>query len=147
MLKFLPKLKSEAGDTIVEVMLVVAILGLAFSVSYATANASVIKTRNSQEHAEALQYLDSQVELLRSSSPDAVAAVNTLGPFCMNIAANLPVPLPDPVCQQGTDSRYHLSIDYAAASGQDRYTFRADWTGISNLGAQQETISYKLHQL
>lgn len=147
MLKFLPALKSEAGDTIVEVMIVVAILGLAFSSSYAIANTSVIKTRNSQEHSEALQYLNSQVELLRNASPDAVTAVKTLGQFCMNITTGLPVLLPNGACAQGTDGRYRLSIDYDPASGQDRYTLRAGWTGISNLGTQQETVSYKLHQL
>lgn len=147
MLKHLSKLKNESGDTIVEVMLVVAILGLAFSVSYAIANQSIIKSRNAQEHSEALQYLNSQVELLRNTSPDVLIAANTAGPFCIDIATNNPVLLPNASCSQGTAGRYQLSINYAAAGGQDRYTFRADWTGVSNLGVQKETISYKLHAL
>jgi len=58
----------QSGDTIVEVLIVLAILGLALSISYATANKGLQQSRNAQEHSEALALVNSQVELLRSDS-------------------------------------------------------------------------------
>lgn len=145
MLNRLRTARNQSGDTIIEVMVVVAILGLAFSIAYATANASVIKTRNAQEHAEALQYLNSQVELLRIASPDTITPIASLGAFCMDTNTATPQSFPNPVCSAGTGGRYQVQINYNSASGQNIYTFQVDWAGISGLGPQRERISYKLH--
>lgn len=69
----------QRGDTIVEVMIVLAVLGFAFAISFATANHSLILARNAEEHSEALQFLQSQVEQLRdylsqSSQPGSFTA-------------------------------------------------------------------------
>ncbi|HWB38788.1 MAG TPA: type II secretion system protein [Candidatus Saccharimonadales bacterium] len=57
--------KRQRGDTIVEVMVVLAIIGLALSVSYAIANRSLLGVRQSQEHSAALQLAQEQLEELR----------------------------------------------------------------------------------
>jgi prepilin-type N-terminal cleavage/methylation domain-containing protein len=57
---------NQAGDTIVEVLVVLAILGLALSISYATANRSLLNVRQAQEHAQALQLVQGQLEQFRS---------------------------------------------------------------------------------
>lgn len=58
----------QKGDTIVEVLIALAILSLAFVISYATASSALIDSQNSQEHSMALEYLDTQAELLRYSA-------------------------------------------------------------------------------
>lgn len=55
----------QAGDTIVEVMIVLAVLSLSFGISYATANKGLNQSINAQQHSQALGYLNSQVEDLR----------------------------------------------------------------------------------
>lgn len=57
--------KDKKGDTIVEVLIALAVLSLAFAISYATANSAIINSQNTQEHTLALQYIDSQIEKLR----------------------------------------------------------------------------------
>ena len=84
-MKRFTKLHNSAGDTIVEVMIVLAVLGLAFAISYATANHGLIQARNAEEHSEALGLLDSQVELLRAAFSQNISAVNAPSDiFCMD---------------------------------------------------------------
>lgn len=137
----------ERGDTIVEVLLCLAILGLALSISYATANRALLIARNAEEHSEALQYLNSQVELARADATDA--NIYTSGTFCMDSATGKPI---IPSCSVGQNNLYQVANTYkqtpAGAPGpQDVFTFTITWQGLSDLGQQQEHITYKIHQL
>ena len=71
MLKSFKKL-NQTGDTIVEVMIVLAVLSLAIGISYATANRSLLNARQAQENTEASELVRTQVELLRSNIGDVV---------------------------------------------------------------------------
>src|ERR1035437_2061628 len=73
----------QAGDTIVEVMVVLAVLGLAFVISYATANHGLIQSRKAEEQSQALGIVDSQVELLRSAFSLQVTIAQDGTAFCM----------------------------------------------------------------
>ncbi|MGH7195196.1 MAG: type IV pilus modification PilV family protein [Candidatus Saccharimonadales bacterium] len=61
------KLTSQAGDTIVEVLIATAILGLILAGAYATSNRSLNSERDAQEHTQALTIAQSQIESLRSA--------------------------------------------------------------------------------
>jgi prepilin-type N-terminal cleavage/methylation domain-containing protein len=64
----------QAGDTLIEVMIAVAIISLVITVSYATANRSLQIGRRTQESTEALKIAESQLEILKSMGdlrPDA----------------------------------------------------------------------------
>jgi hypothetical protein len=65
------KLKNSKGDTIIEVMIALAVLGLAFAISYATANHALNVSQNSNEHSKASQILNSQVEMAHTMAADA----------------------------------------------------------------------------
>ena len=41
--------KNQRGDTIIEVLIVLAVLGLAIGITYATANRSILNARQAQE--------------------------------------------------------------------------------------------------
>src|SRR5579884_4195391 len=56
---------SSSGDTIVEVLIVLTVLGLALGISFATANTSLLNTRQAQENSEATEIAQSQIESLR----------------------------------------------------------------------------------
>lgn len=57
---------NSAGDTIIEVLVVLAVLGLAISISYATASRSLLAARGAQENSEATQLVQAQIEYLRN---------------------------------------------------------------------------------
>jgi prepilin-type N-terminal cleavage/methylation domain-containing protein len=58
--------KAQRGDTIIEVMIVLAVLGLAIGIAYATANRSLLNARQAQENSQATAAAQAQVELLVS---------------------------------------------------------------------------------
>jgi len=168
---------AQTGDTIVEVLIALAILGSAFGISYATANKGLIQARNAEEHSQALEYLDKQIELLHLAAGNDDAKTN--GIFTMNAKAFCLKPttpadnakpvtvipftsgwIPDskPTDQdlQNADTNYpadcvqsgppyYLSITYTKGSNDDVFKALVRWNGIGSLGAQQESLSYKLH--
>jgi type II secretory pathway pseudopilin PulG len=78
------KQRAQAGDTIVEVLIVLTVLSLAFSIAYATANKGLAQAQNAQEHSQALGRLDSQVELLRTAFANHLLGDPvTTTPFCL----------------------------------------------------------------
>ncbi len=130
----------------VEVLICLAILGLAISISYTTANRSLLVARNAQEHSAALQYLNSQVELARADATDA--NIYTSGTFCMDSATGKPI---IPGCSVGQNNLYQVANSYVqtpplAPGPQDVFTFGITWPGV-NGSQQQEHITYKIHQL
>lgn len=64
---------SQKGDTIVEVLIAMAIAALVLGSSYAVANRSMANTRQAQEHSEATEIANEQVEAIATLS----AAGNT----------------------------------------------------------------------
>ena len=60
--------RSQAGDTIVEVIIAVAVVATILAGAFIVTNRSTQAVRDSEEHAQALQYLQGQVELLRAAA-------------------------------------------------------------------------------
>ena len=162
---------NQRGDTIVEVLICLAILGSAFGISYATANKALSSARNSEEHSQALQYVNQQLELLRAAAqnsdantaPNGIFKQNTA--FCLsetspvsvvrftsgytptgNAAANVQAATTGKYRNQCSVSNlYFYGITYTPGVNQDVYKVYISWQGIGTLGAQQETLSYKVH--
>jgi prepilin-type N-terminal cleavage/methylation domain-containing protein len=79
----------QRGDTIIEVLIAIAIGSLILGITYSTMNRSLITGRRAQERSEALKLAESQLERIKSnvSQFGFTAAVptkeNTL--YCMNV--------------------------------------------------------------
>jgi len=65
-MSIVPLKLTQKGDTILEVLIAVAVLSLILTMSIATANRSSMGNRQAQERAEAYKHTDSQVELLKA---------------------------------------------------------------------------------
>lgn len=81
-------LRNQAGDTIVEVLIAVAVVSSVLVGAFIVTQKSVIAVRNSQEQSEMLQILQGQVELVRGialSQTDHTNGVYTKNsPFCID---------------------------------------------------------------
>jgi type II secretory pathway pseudopilin PulG len=66
MLKSFLRIKNQRGDTIVEVLVAIAVVSLVLASSYAITNRNVLTSQDTQEHSQALQIAQQQVELLRT---------------------------------------------------------------------------------
>ncbi|HEX5797495.1 MAG TPA: hypothetical protein VFX86_03845 [Candidatus Saccharimonadales bacterium] len=135
----LKKLKlNTKGDTIVEVLISVAVLSLVLSVSYALANRNTQYIQQSQERGEAQEISEAQLELLRGY-------LKTHGDWpgytCFNTSKS-PTSIPAQ-CQQGIDSRYRIAIS-ESASAPDTYTVTTTWPSLTSDTDQSVELSYKL---
>ncbi|MES2971667.1 MAG: type II secretion system protein [Patescibacteria group bacterium] len=103
--------KNNRGDTIVEVLIAIAVVSTILAGAFVSANRSRIATRTAQERGEALHILSGQLESLKALStnqdnqifianhppvlgPPPVAAVTNL--FCIKESADGVVFLPNP---------------------------------------------------
>lgn len=151
---------ASRGDTIVEVMIVLAVLGLAMSICYATASRSLVNARQAQENAEASELVSSQIEQLRANSllptsdgnsPYNSTVNNTAKAFCFAgsdmkdfsiNAANLANFSSYSRVECIKDGRYHLAIKRAI--GTNNFTVTAYWDSVSGEGQDSVTMNYKL---
>lgn len=145
-------MRNQRGDTIVEVMIALTVLALALSIAYSTANRSLLQARNAQEHTEALQYISSQIEMLRAKTDDPL--LFTAGSdFCMNPADGTRVFPIDGRCTivpTGSGASYAIDINYTDpqtnGADQDNFKVAVTWDGVGSLGVQREELYYKVHQ-
>ena len=75
-MKNLKVIKSMRGDTIVEVLIAMAVLALMLGGAYYTAGLNYRNVRDSQEHTEAVALAEGQIEDIRIMDP---AKLSTLG--------------------------------------------------------------------
>lgn len=129
------------GDTIVEVLLAIAVVSAVLGGAYVATNRSLGGVRQSQERGEALKFVEGQLERLKEAAqtdpalPANDVFITSTNPFCLN--NSLAVQNPGSAsCNQGTDSRYHLEIERSLADDTYTFTARATWTRLG--GAQDE---------
>ncbi|MGH7191992.1 MAG: type II secretion system protein, partial [Candidatus Saccharimonadales bacterium] len=122
-------ISGDRGDTIVEVLIVLAVLGLAISISYATANRSLLNARQAQENSVATEVAQSQVEGLASlgctsgdpacdptdSSNPSYQLFHQPGAFCLNSSYAI-VASTNAACK--IDSLYQIKITYNNTASQ-----------------------------
>jgi type II secretory pathway pseudopilin PulG len=152
-----PHKLNRAGDTIVEVMVVLAILGLAISISYATANRSLLNARQAQENSEATELIQSQLEALRTltSVTDVPNIFNAaLQNYCLvptGVAPNIKYTNASGASCTMTSVGYQINILYCnpitiPPCPTDTFTVTASWPDVLGEGNDTVTTIYRLHQ-
>jgi type II secretory pathway pseudopilin PulG len=152
------KYLNNAGDTIIEVLVCIAVVSTILGGAFVTTRQSQVGVRNSQEHAEALKLVESQLEQLRGDTNDAITATT---PFCMfNETPESAVIAPQSAdCTQDSggqakqpDSRYYLTITRCTtiACGNNiassyLFTVTATWPQITGQGNGQASMVYRLY--
>lgn len=150
---------SQRGDTIVEVLISIAVITAALSAAYVLVNSSTRNNQAAQERSTAVKAAESQLELLRSY----VTSTNTLptGSFCLHestppditiIAISSPLPAPTNAGYPGqcliddglATDRFVVGIQSGAGDAEQRnYTVFTTWNGPSGDRAQV-SIAYKV---
>jgi prepilin-type N-terminal cleavage/methylation domain-containing protein len=132
------KRQGQRGDTIVEVMIVLAVLGSAIGISYATANRSLLNARQAQESSRATVIAQAQVEQLR-----ALASIkNNLDIARFTDAITFP-----DACKydKTTGFEYDVSIKYDNTLGDDKFTVRVLYDDVLGQGQDSVTLTYRVH--
>lgn len=122
-------MKKQRGDTIIEVMLSLAIVGMSLGIAYAITNRSLATGRAAQERIEAVKLAESQLEGLKSvysSTTKSTYEVPT--EYCLIDAVKIDIPStpPAPSCNNyGSGSLYNLQLKYNSAVGADPAYFES----------------------
>ena len=150
MLKFLKQIipskrrrLNQAGDTIVEVLIAIGVVGLMLTSAYAITNRSNRSLQDTQEHGQALKLVETQIELLRNNgsfptgticfktsdgTPTSTVSACTLSP------AGLPTT---------TQPAFSLSITHVDdADHPNVYAVKAVWDSVLS-GQANVTIYYR----
>ena len=148
---------NQRGDTIVEVMMVLAILGLALSISYATANRSLLNSRQAQENAQAAELAQSQVEGIRllSATPNPVPAnqnvfVGSGSNFCVfTSGSSYAVQSPASGGNCNIDAIPYSISDVWQGSGApnyDQFVVTVSWPDLQGQGNDTVKLTYRTHK-
>jgi prepilin-type N-terminal cleavage/methylation domain-containing protein len=151
----------QKGDTIIEVLIAISIIGFILGGAYVTSNNSLLATRDAQEHGAALQLLQTEVELLKEvtdSNPNAIFGAVAPNPFCISTSSTVissPVSSPPAACKMDGDAQptaaqpqYVVSISHGACPGATCNTFiaKTSWPSIQGRVTDQEQLDYRLYQ-
>lgn len=147
----------QAGDTIVEVLIVTAVLGLVLAGSYAIASRSLKGMQQAQERGEALKLAEGQLESVKTAvaanAPGVLESSQNL--FCLESQGNttpkvhkftgaqtIEEPIEDDnflrypnACKRGL---YHIAIEQNLFEGRGNYVVYVRWDGLN--GTKQEVV-------
>jgi type II secretory pathway pseudopilin PulG len=153
------KTRLQAGDTIIEVLIVIMVLGSVLGGAFITMNRSTTNIRQSQERVEALKVAEGQVESLKSVVKSGNIAVFTApAPFCLSgtlvvaaLTGSFPTLNTDPLttyvasCKDsGSGGRYNIAIE---PNTPDTNTFlvHVRWFKYNAAGNEEVTLAYKVY--
>lgn len=155
------------GDTIVEVMIAVAVLALIIGSGYAIASRSLKGAKQAQEHAEGLKIAEGQVEKLKArvvnnnndifSQPRGFCMDANGAPVLNNGTAPTPA-TPDTfsnyvaTCKVNPNTPncantycYHVGVR-KAPNPDDTFTVTVRWDGVTGRGQDEVKLTYRIHQ-
>ncbi len=151
------RLRSERGDTIIEVLIAVAVVSSVLAISYSIMNRNLQTLRDNQERSEASKLAQAQIERLKtawenSSTPASFAGLDGQS-FCMT-PAGTPQALSGsaPAADAGSDdfsqyppecrdNFYHIAIRYNSSETSYRVSVR--WDSL-NSNRSEVVMGYRL---
>lgn len=76
----------QRGDTIVEVLIAIAVASMVLAITYSTMNRNLLITRDSQERTEATKIAQGQIELLKAHKDSGDSTIDS-GKYCLDAAS------------------------------------------------------------
>lgn len=165
-----PKFQSSRGDTIVEVLIAIAIVSTVLAGAFTVTQKSTQAVRDSQERSEVLQLLQGQVEMVRDMAlkatstddpPFAIAGSPTSKYFCIDndptsATVNQPVPFtqtdisannyqadyPNACRGLGSGKLYNIAVSYDDTTNV--FSFEAHWDGVTG-STDNERLAYRIY--
>lgn len=150
------------GDTLVEVLIALAVIVLVIAGAYNSATRSLRVTRQAQERVEAVKLAENQIEQLKSLALFAIVPSQNIfipTPYCIVDATNTVATLsgtPDPDLFMDTladppyssncrrsNNRFHVYIEYVAAD--NLFTVRVRWERLGG-GRDQVVMVYRAYR-
>lgn len=149
MSKHIHKLTS-AGDTIVEVLLAIAIVSAVLGGAYASTSRSSQGLRQSQERGEALKLAEAQLDQLKYLRSAGVQPPAVGQAFCVADTTGQMefVDSPDPggACKAGPDDRYEIALAQTTNPSVLEYEVVVQWGKIGGSEIERLAITYRVEK-
>lgn len=142
-------LRTERGDTIVEVLISIAIVSLILGGAFVATNRSLVSTRDAQERSDGLKLVESQLEQLKNLATTDPSKIFGTAPAAYCISSSSVVVSTDNVCKvnaagsyvAGSTPQYNLSISRTG----NIFSISNTWDGVTGRPAKVE-MKYRLYQ-
>jgi prepilin-type N-terminal cleavage/methylation domain-containing protein len=145
----------QAGDTIVEVLIAIAVLSLILTAAFITANNSLKATRDAEEHGQAQALVTAQLEKVKQLASANPTSIFVAFPFCVDSSLQV-IDLSSPgnaaACTlksdgttpapSGFEPAYHLSVSQNA----NIFTATATWASATGSGKANVSMAYRVYQ-
>lgn len=131
--------KSQRGDTIIEVLLAIAVVSSVLGISYSIMNRNILTLRSNQERTEAAKIAQAQLETLKytwNTNPAAIGA----GGFCFSGGAHRPLGGTAPTASISDD----IYTNYSAAGCRFNNLYHA---GIRRTATDTYTVYVRWDQV
>lgn len=147
------RLQNQRGDTIVEVLICIAVISLVLGGAFVTTNRSLQNTRAAQERSAALKLAESQLEQIKgllASNPDAILGAGAPASFCI-VSGTTVVSSTNAACIVDTagapaaasvQPRFQLAITRAG----DTFTVENSWTNPGGRGTDRVRLLYRTYR-
>lgn len=140
----------ERGDTIVEVLIAIAVVSLVLGGAYVTTNRSLQTTRAAQERSIALKLAESQIERIKAlAANDPAALFGAPSPFCISGSTGQPVSASDAACSVDSSGMpaseepvFHLSVE---RSNND-FVLTETWYNVSGRMTDSLQLRYRAYE-
>jgi prepilin-type N-terminal cleavage/methylation domain-containing protein len=140
----------ERGDTIVEVLIAIAVISLILGGAYVTTNHSLLAVRDAQEHGDALKLTESQLEQLKgviSNDPNAVFGGSAPGSFCISNVTSVSASS-SPSCtvdSSGTPTTNQPQYRIAITRSGNTFTIVNNWDTVQGNTTANIQMKYRLY--
>ena len=135
------RVAAQAGDTIIEVLIAIAVVSFVLVTAYATTNHSILATQNTQERSQALQLAQSQIEFLRSTPLSANNCFDSTGTPQVNNATfgNNPCVVTGDGNKAASGAQPAYTLDISKAGASSTYQISTKWASV--VGSTQNNIT------
>jgi prepilin-type N-terminal cleavage/methylation domain-containing protein len=146
---------NQRGDTIVEVLIAIAVVSLVLGGAYVTTNRSLQATRSAQERSIALKLAESQVERLKgiiTSSPAQIFGGSAPASFCISLAGAVVSTVTAPanaacnVNNTGVATTKEPVFHLAVVRNANTFKVTETWYDVSGKNTDKLVVSYRVYQ-
>lgn len=142
-------IRNQRGDTIVEVLIAIAVVSLVLVTAYATSTRNINTLEDTQEHSEALQLAQTQIEYLHDATQAARGTASSGGCFDN---AGAPMPSGSSNCKvdasdtpTGAQPQFQIVLTSTPTSaGLNIYQVQVTWQSL--LGGQTNNVTLYYQQ-
>jgi len=144
------RIYKQRGDTIVEVLIAIAIVSLVLAGAYVTTNRSLLATRSAQERSNALKNAEAQIEQIKglaATNPTALFGGAAPSPFC--VSGGAVVAATNAGCAVGTvgtptttEPIFHLSV----TRNNHDFALTETWADVNGRQSDSLKLSYRVYE-